>query len=87
MNLPNPPADWMLTHLIFLDPEWQVNLRSEEAVIVATGYTPAEAMNEAIERIGTRWEKPRFCAPRLTTMAKNLLQELGLSKPQRIRRI
>jgi len=41
------PSGWSLTHLIHLDPDWQVNLCDGEHVVVATGTTPGRAMASA----------------------------------------
>jgi hypothetical protein len=41
------PSGWNLTHLIFLDPDWQVNLCDGEHVVVATGASPGLAFAAA----------------------------------------
>ena len=45
------PEDWRVTHLIFLDPEWQANLRNEEYSAVGTGVEPHHAIETAIAHI------------------------------------
>ena len=41
------PDGWQVTHIISLDPEWQVNLRSEDHVAIGTGDTILEAISNA----------------------------------------
>ena len=44
------PNDWHLTHIIYLDPEWQVNISNDEYAITATGATIEDALIAAHEK-------------------------------------
>lgn len=41
------PKGWALSNLIFLDPDWQVNIADDEGVVVATGDFIEEALTNA----------------------------------------
>lgn len=44
------PPGWTVTHLILLDPEWQINAKDDEHVATATGDT----IEGALERLSLR---------------------------------
>jgi hypothetical protein len=50
MNLPPVPSGWRITHMILLDPDWQVIIQDGEHVVVATGDSIEEAVDVAIEK-------------------------------------
>ncbi len=92
MNLPEGlPEGWIFTHLIFLDPAWQVNLRNEFHVVVATGETPAIAIDNAVEKIfleefSGHFRFPEDLLKKPKVNPKTLLESLGLAKPLEITR-
>jgi hypothetical protein len=49
--LPDLPQGWALAAIISIGEEWQVNLRDDTHVASATGATPAEACEAAIEKV------------------------------------
>jgi hypothetical protein len=51
MNLPPVPHGWRITHMILLDPDWQVIIQDGEHVVVATGDDIEHAIDVAIEKV------------------------------------
>lgn len=47
------PPDWQLSNLIFNDNTWQVNATDNEHVVVATGATISEALDNAYIKADT----------------------------------
>ena len=86
MNIYDTPLGWHLTHLILLDPDWQVMLTDNEHVVVATGEDPNRAMVHAWEKIrddrfaGRLFHLSRLAEP-AQAAAKSLLESLGLVGP------
>jgi hypothetical protein len=83
------PDGWNVTHLIYLEPEWQANVCNGEHVSIGTGASPEEALLIA----GSKAEQGMFVGrlASLTAMYKNeerkiegsgLLAALGLAKPK-----
>ena len=81
------PEGWHLTHLIHLDPEWQVIAKDDEHIAVATGESPLIAIMNIQDRIdaGGPWAGRLFHLSRLAepaqAAAKSLLESLGLVGP------
>jgi hypothetical protein len=89
---------WHLRNLIYLNPEWQVNLCDGEYCLSATGDTIDEALANAYEKtfdeskwLGRLASLPKLASmrsPEAITLGNNLLSTLGLLKPQApVRRI
>jgi hypothetical protein len=85
------PIGWRLTHLIHLDPEWQVNITDDDHVVVATGETPERALAMASANIIAERYAGRIFA--LGAMYRegseritNLAERLGLIPKGRINR-
>lgn len=82
------PEDWFLTHLIFLDPEWQVNLSDPHYAVVATGDSPEDAILAAVEKIyredwvGFHIFKGVFKHTSKPKLEFGLLAHLGLETPK-----
>jgi hypothetical protein len=51
ITLPDLPQGWALAAIISIGEEWQVNLRDDTHVASATGATPAEACEAAINKV------------------------------------
>lgn len=90
MNFTLAPG-WTLTHIINLEPDWQVNLKDDEHVVVATGVTIEEALSNADRKIanhdyvGIRISVFAFRdKTEANPAARNLLESLGLAKPKTI---
>lgn len=84
---------WVFTHLILLEPDWQVILKNNEHVVVATGDSPSAAFVSALWKIeheqwaGRLFHLKRMGEP-LHQAGKSLLASLGLEgKPFKRRRI
>jgi len=81
------PSGWLLTHIINLDPGWQVNTKDDEYVVVATGDSIEAAMNNALQKITQhQYTGPifRLASTKQLELAfdgKNLLSALGLTRP------
>lgn len=79
--------DWKLTHLIYLDPEWQVNICDGEYVVVATGDNPEFALVNAMAKALDEDFAGRLFELGMMTYearpdATSLLGLLGLDKPK-----
>lgn len=83
---------WTLTHIINLEPDWQVNLKNDEHVVVATGATIDEALAAADHKIANHdyvgilinvfaMRSPKTKSEQIDGVrGKELLQALGLAK-------
>lgn len=87
MNLPNPPPGWSLTHLIWLDPDWQVNICDGEHVAIGTGDTPYDAIISASSKAEDgafagrlAWLDKKLYEP---TVGLDVLATLGLTPPKK----
>ena len=83
------PFSWSLTCLTFLDPEWQVIIKDDEHVALATGETIEDALTNAASKalnhiyVGRLFSLGRaYHEPTEPASAKSLLQSLGLAKPE-----
>lgn len=54
------PSGWAISHIMCIDPEWQVNLRSEEHIAVATGETIEEAIANTVIKIANHKYDTKF---------------------------
>lgn len=50
LKLPDIPEGWSLAHLINLDPDWQVAVKNDEHICIATGTTTYQACKLAVEK-------------------------------------
>lgn len=82
------PEGWILTHIINLDPGWQVNTKDDEHVVVATGETIEEAIIGASIKIaygdynGTLFHVASIRSPEFNfDSPRALLAKLGLTRP------
>lgn len=83
------PEGWVLSNLIYLDPEWQVNIRDDEGVIVATGASIEESLHNATVKAyeGTYVGRFKYDPAPNTHRVTNLAERLGfVPKPTTINR-
>lgn len=85
------PEGWCITHIISLEPEWQVNAKDDEHVVVATGDSIDEALGNACDKIANHQYHGRlFELERMyrepAQIPFNLALALGIRKPQIITR-
>lgn len=83
---PHLPEGWHLSNLIFLDPDWQVNISNDEHIIVGTGDDPESALAHAASKtddpskyLGRLFSLPRYDEPE-DGRGESLLARLGLVK-------
>lgn len=82
------PHDWIVTHIIFLDPDWQINAMDTEYAIIATGDTVEDALTSVRDRIAKGEYNGRVhdgnpIAPKLEfTASLSLAERLGLVPKQ-----
>lgn len=87
--IPDLPNGWSLAAIIYLDPEWQVNLRDDTHVACGTGDTPGEACEAAIHKVfdnvfvGVIYHRVDD-KPQLDHA--DILRSLGVSKPAPMKR-
>jgi hypothetical protein len=83
IEIPTLPDGWSLAAIVNLgDADWQVNLRSDEHVVSATGQTPWAAALAAIDKIanGQYLGRLYFAAPSAPRLDhKGLLAALGFN--------
>lgn len=78
------PHDWIVTHIIFLDPDWQVNAMDTEYAIITTGMSIEDALTSVRDRIAIgqyngRVHDGNAIAPKLEfTTGLSLAERLGL---------
>lgn len=70
------PPDWHISNLIFLEPDWQVNICDGEYVVIGTGNT----IEEAIVTAATNTQDPAKYIGRLFSLGRLKLDEP--SKPE-----
>lgn len=83
------PLGWHVTHIMFIDTSWQVNVYDDEHAVVATGETIEDALNNATAKIleciyvGRLFNGLR---PPRVEVTGSLLERLGLAKKVTINR-
>jgi hypothetical protein len=82
------PEGWVFTHLIRLGSDtWQVNLKDEAHVVVASGDSIPEAFTNALAKVEAQAYTGTFFTFTKNLVEsrrdpRNLLETLGLAKPQ-----
>lgn len=80
------PESWQLSNLVFLNPEWQVNATDGEYVVVATGLSITEALDNAYLKVDAGIYIGRLALldriHREPVVGTLDLRSLGLSRPK-----
>jgi hypothetical protein len=83
IEIPTLPDGWSLAAIVNLsEGDWQVNLRSDEHVVSATGQSPFEAALAALDKVanGQYLGRLYFAAPSAPRLDhKGLLAALGFN--------